>query len=107
MDKIINALKFLGVMDGTKLSLTKLAFIALTIKMLFAPELDWPAVLTFLGVLLSYMHKRATQPKKAPASDTDGLKALVSEAHELAKDAQSKLSRLAIASGFKNLTPKE
>ena len=50
-------------MGDTKesISLTNLAMVALVIKMLATPNLDWPSVITMITVFANYAHKRDTR----------------------------------------------
>lgn len=57
MKKVLDFLCLLSD-DGERLSLTNLALISLTVKMLAAPNLDWPATITMMTVFANYAHKR-------------------------------------------------
>lgn len=99
-------LTFLGVMDGPTLSLTKLAFLALTVKIVVAPTLDWASMVTFLGILLSYMHKRSVSQKpqeKQPidhTEDIEKIKEQLSVVTDIAEKAKDSATKIALAAGF-------
>lgn len=57
---ILKVLDFCNVLDyAGKLSITNIALIALVGKMVIAPTLDWPSVVTVITVFSNYMHKRS------------------------------------------------
>lgn len=49
---------FLRVIDGdNQLNVIDLAFMALMVKIIMAPAIDWPAVCSLVPVVLSRVHK--------------------------------------------------
>ena len=63
---------FLHITDGQgQLDIVDLSFIAVIIKLMFAPNFDWQAVCTMLPLIASQMHTnqlaaQANQPQSVP-----------------------------------------
>jgi len=56
---------FLHIYDGEgQLDLEDMAFIALIIKIMMSPGIDWAAVCALVPVILNQMHIRNTDSKK-------------------------------------------
>ena len=64
-------LKFIGFLDdaGEQLSLTNIALIAIVVKMVCAPTLDWPSAVTMVTVFANYAHKRQVREPSQEIAD--------------------------------------
>lgn len=64
-DKLIKLAYFLHIYDGEgQLDLEDLAFIAVMVKIILNPSIDWAAVCSLVPVILSQMHVRHIDSKK-------------------------------------------
>lgn len=114
MHRIKRVINWLNLLDlEGKLSLTNVALVALVIKMLVSPNLDWPAVVTLITVFANYMHKRQAVNGQVEAEKADEMKA-VKEQYDKAvlaqaqaiTDLNAKLQQVSQALNFSNLIKK-
>jgi hypothetical protein len=83
-------LAWLNLLDSDgNLSITNVAVVALVIKMLLAPQLDWPSVVAMIVTFTNYMHKRQTSDGAIASDETDEMKAIKAQ-YEAAVVAQAK-----------------
>lgn len=80
--------------ENGNLSITNIAMLVLTGKMLFANPIDWPTVAGLLLGLAAYQHKKILNAKTEATATTDNaqLKAL-----------EAKVTELSTAFNFKKL----
>lgn len=63
-DKIKAVFFFLHIYDGEgQLDLEDIAFVAIMVKIMMSPGIDWSAVCALVPVILSQMHVRSTDKK--------------------------------------------
>lgn len=74
--------------DGSQLSLTNLALIALTIKMLLSPTLDWPSTITMMTVFANYAHRRHIGAKEEMAPAAQDIRNQTAAISDLEKKLQ-------------------
>lgn len=90
MRHIIAVLDWFNLLDNEKkLSITNVAVVALVIKMLVAPNLDWPSVTGMLIVFANYMHKRQSTDSAVAGDQTEEMKKIKAQ-YEAAVVAQAK-----------------
>jgi len=90
-----------------KISLTKIAFILILAKALYAPS--WELAVMFLIISISYVHKRDIAQIKVKLNDQalkdvntqiQALRSEVKESIQESKEAKDKVSKMALITGF-------
>lgn len=113
-EKFFKLLAFLNLLDAdSNLSITNAAVIALVIKMLVSPNLDWPSITAMVITFANYMHKRQSADAAAATEATDEMKA-IKEQYEKAvvaqaqaiSDIQSKIGGLSQVAELFKMKPK-
>lgn len=93
MDRVKKVLNFLRILDeNALLSLTNIAVIVVLVKLAVADYLDFEAVAALLAVLSGYSYKRFVNKDRKPVENN---------AENRLSEIEDKLSRVAMAVGFK------
>lgn len=76
-DYIKKVLAFCKLLDyDGGVSLTNIAFIAIIVKVIMAPQIDSQTVIALVTLCVNYMHKRSTNnDQNGPNSQKDGARA--------------------------------
>jgi hypothetical protein len=62
--KLLKVFYFLHISDGKgQLDITDLAFMAIIVKLLFAPNFDWASVCSMIPIIASQMHQNHIDSK--------------------------------------------
>lgn len=71
---MLRVLSFLNLLDdsGHSISLTNIGFIAILFKILISPSVDWPSMVSLIGLLVNYMHKRTVNSQGAQDANCNG-----------------------------------
>jgi esterase/lipase len=90
MKHLLSVLDWFNLLDNEKkLSITNCAVVALIIKMLVSPNLDWPSITGMIVVFANYMHKRQSTDASVASDQTEEMKKIKAQ-YEAAVIAQAK-----------------
>lgn len=70
---ILKTLSFCNLLDNSgALSLTNLGFVSILLKVVMSPSIDYPAMVSLVGLLVNYMHKRQVNSKGVLNENSSG-----------------------------------